>query len=111
MKSNASISNHRSEVMLERSGRGALIGALVDRALCPRTLDIGAGPAAAAYALTGGYYLASGWLPSSREAAKLIVMPTLIAYAWLATVVVTVALAAPRRLPPVADERCRKRSC
>ncbi len=43
MKSNASISNHRSEVMLERSGRGALIGALVDRALCSRTLDIGAG--------------------------------------------------------------------
>ena len=54
MKSNASISNHRSEVMLERSGRGALIGALVDRALCPRTLDIGAGPAAAVYALTSG---------------------------------------------------------
>ncbi len=42
MKSNASISNHRSEVMPERSGRGALIGALVDRALCPRILDIGA---------------------------------------------------------------------
>ena len=33
-------------------------------------------------------------MPSSRETAKLIVMPHLIAYAWIATVVVPIAVAA-----------------